>query len=298
MNIKPEKIMPLGLSCQEFSLLVYGLLDRDELYSRDSNDKSYIKYFEELDSSKSSPLMIKTGVAARLKLANSLSNKLIDEIRYNPRFNPDLNPRELKAQVNSKGSSKLRPYFKPNFEENGLRIEMCSKTSIAHSRNPISNEMEFNIEDSTWSFYDLLKLCLIEFDFNHEGLEGWVIYLINKYFFMSENSLSLLENNNLDLPKDTLTTPNVSLLESKSSSLLNNEIDEKTLKSIETSETWIELHKHTARAVSLFPSWRDKQSKPNNIQKGLIDDWLTSTLQATKRECETVKKILIDIYNL
>lgn len=67
---------------------------------------------------------------------------------------------------------------------------------------------------------------------------------------------------------------------------------------ITQTETWQNLYKLTEQAFTEFKEWREKQPKPNSIPMSHIDDWLMVTLKATKRESETVKKILIELYNL
>jgi hypothetical protein len=61
---------------------------------------------------------------------------------------------------------------------------------------------------------------------------------------------------------------------------------------------WQELYKLTEKALEEFPSWKQTQSRPDNIPKSRIDDWLMETLVVTKREAETIKKIIIEIFNL
>jgi hypothetical protein len=67
---------------------------------------------------------------------------------------------------------------------------------------------------------------------------------------------------------------------------------------ITQTETWKNLYKLTLHAIAEFKDWQENQTKPNSIPKSHIDDWLMATLKATKRESETVKKILVEIYNL
>lgn len=67
---------------------------------------------------------------------------------------------------------------------------------------------------------------------------------------------------------------------------------------ITQTETWQNLYKLTEQAITEFKEWRKNQPKPNSIPMSHIDDWLMATLKATKRESETVKKILIELYNL
>ncbi|QBY03728.1 hypothetical protein E2K93_04740 [Thalassotalea sp. HSM 43] len=64
------------------------------------------------------------------------------------------------------------------------------------------------------------------------------------------------------------------------------------------TNTWQDLYKQTEKAIDEFPVWQQQQRKPNNIPMGHIDDWLTNTLKVTKRESETIKKTLIEIFNL
>jgi hypothetical protein len=67
---------------------------------------------------------------------------------------------------------------------------------------------------------------------------------------------------------------------------------------ITQTETWKNLYKLTNQAIAEFKDWQKKQHKPNSIPMSHIDDWLTATLKATKRESEIVKKILVEVYNL
>lgn len=67
---------------------------------------------------------------------------------------------------------------------------------------------------------------------------------------------------------------------------------------ITQTQVWQNLYKLTEKAVEEFPSWKQSQPKPQNIPKSRIDDWLTETLKATKREAETIKKIIIELFNL
>jgi hypothetical protein len=67
---------------------------------------------------------------------------------------------------------------------------------------------------------------------------------------------------------------------------------------ITQTETWKNLYKLTDQAIAEFKDWQKTQHKPNSIPMSHIDDWLTVTLKATKRESEIVKKILVEVYNL
>jgi len=67
---------------------------------------------------------------------------------------------------------------------------------------------------------------------------------------------------------------------------------------ITSTKTWQDLYKLTENALNDFPRWQSNQSKPHNIPKSHIDDWLMETLKVTKREAETIKKIIIEIFNL
>jgi hypothetical protein len=67
---------------------------------------------------------------------------------------------------------------------------------------------------------------------------------------------------------------------------------------ISQSSTWQELYKLAEKALEEFPRWQQLQPKPQNIPKSHIDDWLMETLKATKREAETIKKIIIETFNL
>jgi hypothetical protein len=67
---------------------------------------------------------------------------------------------------------------------------------------------------------------------------------------------------------------------------------------ITNTAVWQDLHKNTEKAVETFPSWRQTQLKPQKIPMNHIDTWLTDTLKITKREAETIKKIITEIFNL
>jgi hypothetical protein len=67
---------------------------------------------------------------------------------------------------------------------------------------------------------------------------------------------------------------------------------------ITNTAVWQDLHKNTEKAVEKFPSWRQTQLKPQKIPMSHIDTWLTDTLKITKREAETIKKIITEIFNL
>jgi hypothetical protein len=67
---------------------------------------------------------------------------------------------------------------------------------------------------------------------------------------------------------------------------------------ITQTSTWQELYNLAEKALEEFPRWQQLQPKPQNIPKSHIDDWLMETLKATKREAETIKKIITEIFNL
>jgi len=67
---------------------------------------------------------------------------------------------------------------------------------------------------------------------------------------------------------------------------------------ITQTDAWQNLYKLSEKAFNDFPIWQATQAKPQNIQRDHIDRWLAETIKATKREAETVKKILVEIYNL
>jgi hypothetical protein len=67
---------------------------------------------------------------------------------------------------------------------------------------------------------------------------------------------------------------------------------------ITQTSTWQELYNLADKALEEFPRWQQLQPKPQNIPKSHIDDWLMETLKATKREAETIKKIITEIFNL
>jgi hypothetical protein len=67
---------------------------------------------------------------------------------------------------------------------------------------------------------------------------------------------------------------------------------------ITNTDTWQNLYKLTEKALKAFPDWRQSQRKPNSIQKSHIDEWLMETLKTTKREAETIKKIIIEIFKI
>jgi len=76
-------------------------------------------------------------------------------------------------------------------------------------------------------------------------------------------------------------------------------------KQITETDTWKELHDLALKAVSEFPDWKTQNEKPrsNSSQKQkitmeVIDDWLKELQKSTKRENDTIKKILIEIFNL
>ena len=69
-------------------------------------------------------------------------------------------------------------------------------------------------------------------------------------------------------------------------------------KKITETIVWQNLYKLTENALELFPSWQQSQPKPHNIPKSHIDEWLIETLKVTKREAETIKKIINEIFNL
>jgi hypothetical protein len=68
--------------------------------------------------------------------------------------------------------------------------------------------------------------------------------------------------------------------------------------SIVQTNTWQSLYKLTEKSLELFPGWQQSRPKPNNIPKSHIDDWLMENLKATKREAETIKKVIVEIFNL
>jgi hypothetical protein len=67
---------------------------------------------------------------------------------------------------------------------------------------------------------------------------------------------------------------------------------------ITRTDAWQDLYKLTERAVDAFPTWQNNQPKPNKIPVSHIDDWLALTQKITKREAETIKKIIVEIFNL
>jgi len=69
-------------------------------------------------------------------------------------------------------------------------------------------------------------------------------------------------------------------------------------KKVTETIVWQDLYKLTEKALELFPSWQQSRPKPNNVPKSHIDEWLMETLKATKREAETIKKIIIEVFNL
>lgn len=68
--------------------------------------------------------------------------------------------------------------------------------------------------------------------------------------------------------------------------------------SITNTGTWKNLYKLAEQAFNDFPSWQAKQAKPHKIPMSHIDEWLKLSLKADKREAETIKKLLTEIYNL
>ncbi len=68
--------------------------------------------------------------------------------------------------------------------------------------------------------------------------------------------------------------------------------------SITNTETWKNLYKLAEQAFNDFPSWQAKQDKPYKIPMSRIDEWLKLNIKADKREAETIKKLLIEIYSL
>ncbi|MBA6291865.1 hypothetical protein H4J58_15460 [Colwellia sp. MB3u-70] len=67
---------------------------------------------------------------------------------------------------------------------------------------------------------------------------------------------------------------------------------------ITQTETWQELYKLAEKGIEEFPGWQKHQRKPQKIPMDQIDRWLAETINATKREAETIKKIIIEIFKL
>jgi hypothetical protein len=68
--------------------------------------------------------------------------------------------------------------------------------------------------------------------------------------------------------------------------------------SITKTDAWKNLYKLADKAFNDFPTWQADQTKPHKIPMSHIDEWLKTNLQADKREAETIKKIIIEIFNL
>jgi len=67
---------------------------------------------------------------------------------------------------------------------------------------------------------------------------------------------------------------------------------------ITATDTWKNLYKITEEVVDSFPVWQKSQKKPNKIPMAHIDDWLMNIPKTTNREAETIKKIIVEIFNL
>jgi len=68
--------------------------------------------------------------------------------------------------------------------------------------------------------------------------------------------------------------------------------------SITKTYAWKNLYKLAEKAFNDFPAWQAEQTKPYKIPMNHIDEWLKDNIQADKREAETIKKIIIEIFNL
>jgi hypothetical protein len=179
MIIKPEKIMPLAVTCHEFCSLAYGLIDKLDFYSSYSKNKSYESYFDELDLLQSSPLMVKAGLIPKLSYIKSLTKALIEEIRFNPEFNSDLQEHKT-AFVLEKKKSHLS--FKIKTLEDKTTFEYTSGYLTSYTLDDKTNEHILDLENSKWPFFKLLNLCLTELNIDYQSLEGWLVDFINNHF--------------------------------------------------------------------------------------------------------------------
>jgi len=64
------------------------------------------------------------------------------------------------------------------------------------------------------------------------------------------------------------------------------------------TEAWKNLYKLAEKGIEAFPEWQANQRKPQKIPMDQIDRWLAETIKATKREAETIKKIIVEIFNV
>ena len=179
MIIKPEKIMPLAVSCREFCSLVYGLIDTLDFYSSYSKNKNYENHFDKLELLKSMPLWVKTEFISKLNDVDSLTKTLIEEVRNNPKFNTEFedNKRNITFVKKKKPLS-----FKTKTEEGITTFEYQAESQKAFRINDDTDKYEFDIENSKWPFFRLLQLCITELNIDYQNLEGWVVnFVINNF---------------------------------------------------------------------------------------------------------------------
>tara|TARA_R100000544_G_scaffold31136_1_gene17379 strand:+ start:594 stop:1478 length:885 start_codon:yes stop_codon:yes gene_type:complete len=66
---------------------------------------------------------------------------------------------------------------------------------------------------------------------------------------------------------------------------------------ITETQVWNDLYQSAEKAYREFPLWREKMKRPHHFSMNSLDDWLSTTLKVTKRDAETIKKILKEIYD-
>jgi len=302
MKPRAEKIMPLSVTCTEFSCLLYGLIDPLEFLSSYSAEKNYEKISDDLDVLRSNSSMIQTGFIKKLESINKLKDALITEIKNNP----EIQERNYVKNVVNIGLDKKFLNFKPKTVEGETSLEFTYSTTIAYEDVDIDtimrlgidtwkNELDFKV--CKWPFFLLLHLCITEFEPDYQNFEGWIVDFLNKNFdigLLPVVQLGQSSNvNNIAAQEEKIETSEESVLLHEDKS-----IDDSIDIQITNTEAWKDLQQNTRKAISSFREWKTKQSKPNNIPMSHIDDWLANELPVTKRVAEIIKKILREIYNL
>jgi hypothetical protein len=148
------------------------------------------------------------------------------------------------------------------------------------------------VEDENGKLYKLVNPYIDEFSKHEDRISPWAQ---TPYPLLHQPKISDLVILRSDLEKFEHRFTDIDI-EQPQTPIISSQIDFSD--QITQTKAWQDLYQLTEQAISKFEHWRETQSKPTSIPKSHIDDWLMTSFKATKRESETIKKILIEIYNL